>query len=158
MKTKTICALLLGAQLPIMAQTIPLISSEWFVIDGIYQYNYTIDRTQLRHDVSHFLINICNDVQIFEPSSNVIFRIEHNENIFKFDEIPSGIGSKQQPSIFYFSFTSPNIPTTGTVVLKAGKNKFVETEFVPGCETIPEPDASLFGLIGTILLLKRRRR
>lgn len=154
MKLKTIGALLLSAQMLVAAQTI---NSNVAFMDGVYdkyKYEYHIQMDLLEHDLSHFQINVCDNVQIFNPASNVNFQIEFENGIFKFDNITSS----NQPETIWFSFESPNSPRIGEAIIKAGRDTITESVYSPSCVIIPEPNTSMFGLIGMFMLLNRRKR
>lgn len=149
--TKIIGTLLLSAQVLVAAQTI---HSSFIEFDDYFEYTYSVDRTLFERDISHFQIYVCDTAIISNPMSNIGFTLSFDSNIYKFDNLESD----NQPTTIWFSFESPNIPTLKNALIKAGQSVYnYEDIYGPSCTTIPEPKTTMFGLFGTLLLLRRRR-
>jgi len=122
-----------------------------------YLYTYTYDRSELQYssqDLSHIIIFVC---ETFNPSNItttgdvMIGNLDQKVGEFKFDDL-----SDNQPNTFSLSFESINTPHFGDMKLKYGSNTETINTIVPSCQIIPEIKSTTLGLIG-VLLLRRRR-
>lgn len=126
--------------------------------NGGFKYHYTFNKqefTQSTQDLSHFEFAVCSNFTITNVQTNgvTIGSFDHQSNLFKFDDI-----SDEQPTVFWVSFETPNVPHLGSITMKYGQVIVSTAMVTPSCGVaIPEPNTSIMGLVGTMLLLRRKR-
>jgi hypothetical protein len=145
---------------PYDANAIQVIVNEF---DGWFRYTYTFDRSEFiptsnntLQDLSNFSIVVCDAFTLsnIQTTNSFMFSdTEHGFGYFKFEGF-----NQDQPLSFSISFDSPNIPTFGNINYKYGNSTESIVTLVPSCQTIPEPNTSLIGLLGAFLLLNKRKR
>lgn len=162
MKTALVCALM-GS--PALAAQVSLnysydsgaIVSMVQELNGIYTYSYEFNKKEFEkyRDLSNFYFYICDSVEISNIQTiNVSdYDTVMERGYFKFDDIDPF----DDEYVVRFMFDSPNIPTFGDLTYKYSTVSVTESVVVPSCQ-IPETSSSLLGLVGTTLLLRKRKR
>ena len=126
--------------------------------NGGYLYHYTFKKNEFSNstqDLSHFEFAVCSNFTISNVQTNgvTIGSFDHQPNLFKFDSM-----SDEQPTSFWVSFETPNVPHLGNITIKYGQNIETISTITPSCgASIPEPNTAVLGLIGTLLILRRRK-
>ena len=163
MKIASVCALM-GS--PALAAQVSLdysydsgaIVSMVHEFEGMYSYSYEFNKKEFEkyRDLSNFYFYICDSVNILNIQTTNIsnYNVVMERGYFKIDDIT--ISNDEDP-IVRVMFDSPNIPTFGGLTYKYSTISSTESVVVPSCQ-IPESSSSVLGLIGTVLLLRKRKR
>lgn len=122
--------------------------------NGLFTYTYNISPYKFtKKDISYFEIEFCDDVEIINPTSNIRFEEEYEDDSYKFDSLENDNNSTD----LWFKFDSPNAPEMGDVIVKYGNTESYANVNVPSCIAVPEASTLSFAILGTMLLLRRRR-
>lgn len=115
-----------------------------------YHYEYIVDASIDKRDIDTITLDLCDSCDLYDLYTNYRYELEYGKDYIEFDDI-----KYKKEEYLIFGFYSDNAPEMQKVEIDNGKKVFKDSVWSPSC--VPEPTTFLCGVLGTLLLLKRRK-
>jgi hypothetical protein len=117
-----------------------------------WTYSYTVGAKPLgTNDISHFQLLFGDNTPVDSASCSVHFKAEISSAFIKFDSLKI-----KDAETVTFVLTSPNGPTWGQAIIKAGNHRETFEVLIPGSQ-VPEPGCAMISAVALLLALRRNR-